>query len=291
MTLLEVTVILTILVALAGLMIPFFSTTIRNSAQDSTSAISLAEMDKLMQLYYSLFHKEPNNLEALINGVSGTSSLDPDCSGAVAAADKVYCKIICATCFSPLVLTTEGLTSLNLAGITSLYYNDPDTEDATLHSTLIPEKAPSAVAQVIMPATWNGGAGATLEDYLAAVFGSASRKFDGNCYDYVAFGIGNQSSLTGTVMASAPVYFSDQPGETGQTLKYNRFVALYQVDKTTTAFAPIQAANPLGGSRKGCVAGIEPAKFVGSVVAGNTAYGPLIGLANQVRSAEKAPVQ
>ena len=73
LTLLELTVVMTILVALAGLMVPrvrgFFG-----AAQDSTSVSSLAEVDKMMESYYTRFGKEPNNMEALINGSAGTST-------------------------------------------------------------------------------------------------------------------------------------------------------------------------------------------------------------------------
>ena len=70
LTLLELTVVMTILVALAGLMVPhvrgFFG-----AAQNSTSVSSLAEVDKWIQSYNTKFMKEPNNMEALINGVGG----------------------------------------------------------------------------------------------------------------------------------------------------------------------------------------------------------------------------
>ena len=54
LTLIELTVVMTILVALAGLMVPqvrgFFS-----AAQNSTSVSSLAEVDKMMESYYTRF--------------------------------------------------------------------------------------------------------------------------------------------------------------------------------------------------------------------------------------------
>ena len=68
MTLLELTVVLFILLALAGLMIPSFDRSIATRTDDSTSVSSLAEVDKWMQSYNSVFMKEPNNMEALING-------------------------------------------------------------------------------------------------------------------------------------------------------------------------------------------------------------------------------
>jgi type II secretory pathway pseudopilin PulG len=295
-TLLELTVILVILVALAGLMIPYFSGSIKTSTMNSTAVSSLAEMDKLMQSYNTMYLKEPNNMEALINGTAYTLPTDPNilpdpnCTGAVGAVDMLYCKMICTGCFKPLPLTAERLSSLNMAGITSLYYNNPNTVDATLTATVTPERTlndvtPSYVAQVVIPtaSTWAvKNPGATIEDYLAAVFGSSSKKFDSICYDYVAFGIGNQSSLTGTVMATAPVYFSDQIATADQASTYNRFVALFQVDR-------IIAASPPSATRKGCPPSIEPAKFIGSVIPGNSPRGPLIGLAVERSSAEKAP--
>jgi len=137
-----------------------------------------------------------------------------------------------------------------MAGITSLYYNQPDTLDATFASTVAPTavSAPTillganVVAKVvnpntIYPNTWTQPTTGTptIEDYLADVFGTTASKFDGqNCYEYIAFGIGNQSALTGTVMATAPVHFNAD-GTSGPVLKYNRYVVIYQVDANNNA--------------------------------------------------------
>jgi type II secretory pathway pseudopilin PulG len=289
LTLLELTVVMTILVALAGLMVPqvrgFFS-----AAQNSTSVSSLAEVDKWIQSYNTKFMKEPNNMEALINSTGST------------APNLVYSKLMHPGYFNPIQLTSEQLTSLQMAGITSLYYNNPDTTDATFASTIggplnldtiVSGTTSNLVAQVIIPTSWPLVATGTIEDYLADVFGTTANNFDGQsstvsgrsgsqkCYDYVAFGIGNQSSLTGTMMSTAPVHFNSD-GSSGPAIKYNRFVAIYQVDAFNNQ-SPLTGVatglNPTTVLTKGCPAGIESAKFIGSVIVGNVAEGRLVGLA------------
>jgi len=121
----------------------------------------------------------------------------------------------------------------------------------------------------------------TIEDYLADVFGTTANNFDGqNCYTYVAFGIGNQSSLTGTVMSTAPVHFNAD-GSSGPNSKYNRYVAIYQVDAVNNASPIAGVATGLDPivKTKGCPSGIESAKYIGSVIAGNVTEGRLLGLA------------
>lgn len=296
LTLLELTVVMTILVALAGLTIPYVSSFF-GAARDSTSVSSLAEVDKWIQSYSTKFMKEPNNMEALINGVVGTSTTDTNCNATNAAVNTVYCKLMFPGYFSPLPLTTAHLSSLAMAGIASLYYNDPTTTNATFASTVstpLTLTAGNVVAQVVNPNTLNAGTWIppttnppatgttpTIEDYLADVFGTTAHNFDGqNCYVYVAFGVGNQSSLTGTVMSTAPVHFTSD-GSAGPVVKYNRYLAVYQVDAQNNPSPVIGVTTGLNPSvmTKGCPSGIEPAKYIGAAFAGNATEGHLQGLA------------
>ena len=144
MTLLELTVVLLILLALAGLMIPYFDRSIATRTDDSTSVSSLAEVDKWMQGYYSVYMKEPNNMEALINGAVAVTSTDPACAPATGgAANAVYCKMMYTGYFGTTTVNTAGVgadlqraLSLTMAGISHVYYNNPDTKDATFNSTI-----------------------------------------------------------------------------------------------------------------------------------------------------------
>jgi len=296
LTLLELTVVMTILVALAGLTIPYVSSFF-GAARDSTSVSSLAEVDKLIQSYDTKFMKEPNNMEALINGVVGTSTTDTNCNATNAAVNTVFCKLMFPGYFSPLALTSVQLSSLAMAGITSLYYNDPTTLNATFASTVgVPTifSTANTVAQVVnpntlYPDTWippttnppATGTTPTIEDYLADVFGTTAHNFDGqNCYVYIAFGVGNQSTLTGTVMSTAPVHFTSD-GSSGPVVKYNRYLAIYQVDAFNNPAPIVGVATGLNPTvlTKGCPSGIEPAKYLGAAFAGNVAEGHLQGLA------------
>ena len=280
MTLLELTVVLLILLALAGLMIPYFDRSIATRTDDSTSVSSLAEVDKWMQGYYSVYMKEPNNMEALINGVAGASA-NP-CDATNAALNTVYCKLMYPGYFgtttvdkSAAINSAERLRfeSLTMAGITSVYYNDPNTSDATFSSTIagdptrIDDGSIHTLATVVIPPD---SSAPTIEAYLAIVFGTTPDKFDGTCYDYVAFGIGNGSSLTGTLMSSAPVRYLSESGA-GPVEKYNYFVAIYQVDKLDAKVDP-------GASNNGCFEGTEWAKYIGSVIAGKRGDEHLLGL-------------
>jgi hypothetical protein len=274
---------MTILVALAGLMVPrvrgFFG-----AAQDSTSVSSLAEMDKLMEGYYTRFGKEPNNMEALINGTAGASTIDTNCNATNAPLNSVYCKLMYPGYFTSIPLTNAHFSSLTMAGITSLYYNNSNTDDATFASTFsasapISLTTGAYVASVAIPSSWPLVATGKIEDYLADVFGTTANNFDGqNCYTYVAFGIGNQSQLTGTVMSTTPVHFNAD-GSSGPNIKYNRFVAIYQVDASQSKFDPVDTGLDPTVKTKGCSSGIESAKYIGSVIAGNVTEGRLMGLA------------
>ncbi len=125
MTLLELTVVLLILIALAGMTIPSFDRSIVTSTENSTNLSSLAEVDKWMQSYNSIFMKEPNTMETLINGTAGTSTTD----ATNVPVNTVYCKMIQPAYFGTAAVNTAGAVaadkqralSLTMAGITSVY--------------------------------------------------------------------------------------------------------------------------------------------------------------------------
>jgi hypothetical protein len=89
--------------------------------------------------------------------------------------------------------------------------------------------------------------------HLAYAFYNNSAKyqeFDTTCYDYVAFGVGPESEMVGKVMSDAPLHFA-ATGGMGPEQKYNRFVAVFKVDKNNGT---------------GCSDNTEPAKLVGSAM-------------------------
>jgi len=165
-----------------------------------------------------------------------------------------------------------NINSLNGAGIQDVYYNDPDTSNATFASII--SGVPTTLAATDVLAAVNTD-GTSVESHLASAFERPIDSFDSTCYKYVAFGIGDQSELIGTTMNTAPVHFASQ-GNMGPALKYNRFVAIFQVDDIGTAVAGVAGAN------KGCAAGMEPAKFIGTAMAMGSMAGHLWGTSHSL---------
>ncbi|MDF1582501.1 MAG: hypothetical protein P1P78_04250 [Methyloprofundus sp.] len=286
MTLIELTVVLLVLIGLAGLMIPYVSGFV-SKTHDSTGTWNGAALDSNMQRFLTEKMRFPNRMEALINGAAGTAAAtDAICVAAV--VDTPFCKMMAPGFFGTTTANsgTPGTTamvanSLAAAGITDIFYNSPDTDNATFGSIIpgVPVKLNDGAAHILatVSADPDGVAGpiATVQGHLAAAFERPVDTFDETCYDYVVFGIGDQSELIGATMNTAPVHFASQ-GNMGPALKYNRFVAVFQVDKTGAAVAGVAGAN------KGCAAGMEPAKFVGTAMAMGSMAGHLWGTSHSL---------
>lgn len=282
MTLIELTVVLLVLIGLAGLMIPYVSGFIEKT-HDSTGTWNGAALDSNVQRYQMDKQGLPNRLEALINVAAGTA-LATDATCVAAVADTPYCKMMSTAFLSTAVVNTAGAAdeavranSLAMSGITDVYYNDPDTDNATFGSILgIPVTLNDGAAHTLATVSATPSATiTTVAQHLAEAFERTEDSFDTTCYDYVVMGIGDQSDLIGTTMNTAPVHFS-QVGAMGPALKYNRFVAVFEVDKTTALVAGVV------GTNKGCSTGMEPARFVGTAMSMGAAAGHLFGTSHSL---------
>ncbi len=282
MTLIELTVVLLVLVGLAGLLIPYVSGFV-GKTHDSTGTFNGAALDNNVQRFLTEKMRYPNRMEALINGAAGTAAAT-DATCTTAAVDTVYCKMMAPAFFGTTTAdtgtagaTTMVANSLAAAGITDIYYNNPDTDNATFASVTGGQVTLNdGAAHVLATVSATPSAGiTTVEQHLAEAFERPQDNFDSTCYDYVVFGIGDQSELIGTTMNTAPVHFAQQ-GNMGPALKYNRFVAVFQVDKTNAAVAGV------AGTNKGCAAGMEAAKFVGTAMAMGSMAGHLWGTSHSL---------
>jgi type II secretory pathway pseudopilin PulG len=285
MTLIELTVVLLVLIGLAGLLIPYVSGFV-SKTHDGTGTFNSAGLDNNIQRYIAEKTSLPNNMEALINGAAGGAGLtDVNCAGV--AVGTVYCKMMNTGFFTTAVVDSTAAVgsadlmrynSLNMAGINSLYYNEPNTDNATFGSIMpTPTALAGAATNVAIVAAVNldGVAGnEPLEDHLAAAFERPANKFDSTCYDYAVFGIGDSTDMIGKTMSTAPVHFAQQ-GTMGPVNKYNRFVAVVQIDKTGAAVGA-------GANNSGCTAGMEPAKFIGAAMAMGASAGHLWGTSHSL---------
>jgi hypothetical protein len=253
---------------------------------DSTGSFNSAALDSNIQRFMTDKMRAPNNMEALV-----------DCNDATGATCNLpantvgtYTKLMAPTMFLANALAAPSVASLSAAGITNVYYNNNATANATFNSTVdIPTSlAATSIVAKVAPLT-AGVAGfpetLTVEEHLAAAFERPVTNFDSTCYDYVVFGIGDRTELVGNTMSTAPVHFASQ-GAMGPANKYNRFVAVFQVDKvnaTVPAATPVKAPGGVpdaGGAL--CGTNVEPAKFIGSAMTMGAASGHLWGTSHSL---------
>ncbi len=205
MTLIELTVVLLVLVGLAGLMIPYVSGFV-SKTHDSTGTWNGAALDGNIQRYQMETTGLPNNLESLVQTVAGTGAVGTDCDPAAGGAiGEIYCKMMTTDFYAPVAAAAPRNMSLSMAGITDVFTMDPTTDSATFQSTVA---ASTPIVPATVLATVDGVNGGTIEAHLADAFEQDINNFDSACYDYVAFGIGDKSSLIGKTMNTAPVHFA-----------------------------------------------------------------------------------
>ena len=281
MTLIELTVVLLVLIGLAGLMIPYVSGFV-SKTHDSTGSFNSAAMDSNIQRYQGEKMRLPNNLEALVecSVPAGGAACD------AAAASAIYTKMMAPGLLAPKVVGGAARMSLRMAGITDIYYNDASTDNATFRSTVaLPTTyAATDLVAVVAPITAAAGsfpADLTVEEHMAAAFERNINNFDSACYDYVVMGIGDKSDLIGSTMNTAPVHFAQQ-GAMGPVNNYNRFVAVFQVDKINASGTPNAPGGLAANTTGDCSTNIEPAKFLGAAMAMGASSGHLWGTSHSL---------
>lgn len=272
MTLIELTVVLLVLIGLAGLMIPYVSGFV-SKTHDSTGSFNAAALDANIQRYQAEKLGFPSNMESLV-----------DTGGAM------YTKMMTTGFYTVSGAGMDGAMSLAMVGINDVINMDDATDNATFRATGANLSTPIVMGTPLAkvgPVTAGGmfPEDLTVEQHLAAAFERDQTTFDSVCYDYVAFGIGDKSDLIGSTMNTAPVHFAQQ-GAMGPANKYNRFVAVFQVDKigaTGTPNAP--GGTPATGgiaSTGDCSANVEGAKFIGSAMSMAAMSGHLWGTSHSL---------
>ncbi len=268
MTLIELSVVLLILVGLAGLLIPYVSG-FNQKTHDSANVDNLASLNNNLARYATEKNKNPKNLESLINGTAvGTpSGVCAVANGGDPAISKVYCGMLDVGVLNATTVTVPNAISLMMAGITTVLDNNGGTDNKTFKSTLptprtlitFPAGVPTPEATVGKLATIGCArkADGTVDTavgceatHLATIFGGQASLYDTACYDYVALGIGDGNDLIGTTMSSAPVHFATN-GDQGPIQNFNHYIAVYKADKSNTA---------------PCSTGTDVAKLVGAAM-------------------------
>lgn len=261
MTLIELAVVLLILIGLAGLMIPYVSGFV-DKTHDSTTTGNLSELNNNIQLFRTTHLSFPDRLESLLDAETATSN-------------TLYTKLVNKNYLLPTALNATHVSSLNKAGLVSVFDNGNATTDATFKSTSGSERTLAAGQYIatLGEAAWSGSAVTApatqagynnVQAHLAYAFGGKSTDYDVDCYDYVVMGIGDSNEMIGKTMQTAPVVFQAN-GDLAPTKKYDRFLAVFKVQKSIAAGGS-GGNNTSTGSPVTCIDQPQPATFVGAAV-------------------------
>jgi type II secretory pathway pseudopilin PulG len=267
MTLIELTVVLLILVALAGLLIPYVGSFVQKS-HDSTNSNNLAQLNSAFIRFVAEENRLPHHLDTLTNNAAtaGTGV----CAGPVNAGDP-YCGLLDATVFSkvtyaqpvdPMAPTGNAeiaYASLEKGKINMLVNNNTAAPNKTFGSQMgmvyigggSATAAPNFLTVAGVPMVGPGMSAGSIEGHMAVALGKAPMDYNSTCYDYVVLGLGDANGLVGKTIASSPVHFPEDATK-GPVEYYNHYAAVLQVDKDNTT--------------AGCSSVTEAAKFLGAVM-------------------------
>ncbi len=264
MTLIELTVVLLVLIGLAGLLIPYVSGFVGRT-HDSSGADSIQEVAKAIAGYDAKYQGYPGGLDIMTDSTNGMITYMMNSGVATATA-----------------MTAINTQSLFRGGITNLKGMCDDAADAdcaTFNPTF--DYYDSTQDWVISGngnvAIGGGAAAAPTTEALAVVAAAdvdtvcstdnAARDNDGDGtqdYIYVMLGVGPESDMTGRTVQSAPVHFA-QIGAMNANNRYNRFVAIFAVDNDNAS---------ADGSNIGKEGSSDNARFVCGAMAMSILEGP-----------------
>ena len=265
MTLIELTVVLLVLIGLAGLTLPYVSGFI-SKTHNSTSADSGSNLFTALAMYNNQFNGIPNNLNTLIDASSQAPSLYLDNTAANATNVAAAVAAGAATpfvgtptnfaAFTPitgsLANANASLAAANVTLVAQLPYGtvstNPDgTITNTVSATFSPEKLNVSLGVTTpLVSDIKSGLNYTTTNYIGGQNTSISGVLGYNVpsgHSLIVMGVGAGNSAVGKSLASVPVHFGDK-GSLQPQLTYSRFLAAIDVDSA---------------------AGTAPAKIVGIV--------------------------
>jgi len=242
MTLIELTVVLLVLVGLAGLLIPYVSGFV-GKTHDATGSSNIQALNNAIGRY-SVEHYDnfPNEVDSLIEDGTGTvyskmmSSIMP---GMPASGGGQY--------LTGLQLTADSLASLKDVGINSVRVMDPLLDNATFGNT-VAASLPLAVGAWVAELD-----SSNININSVSISAAMGRRLDIDNNHYIVFGLGDDSTITGTTLSDVPVHFS-QNGDMGANNAYNHFVTVYEVPRADHC----AGATDVGGVLLGTQPATEP---------------------------------
>jgi len=267
MTLIELTVVLMILIGLAGLLVPYVSGFVGRT-HDSSGADAIQEVTKAISGYDAKYGGLPGNLDRLVDsngvvvpylmnsGVATATAVSTTNTVSLFRAGITQLKGVCD------IATDAACTNFNP---TFNYYKAANDWAISMNGNIsiggAAAAAPGATDTILTVApNATADVNNNVEDICGITNAAVDANTDGtNDYIYVMLGVGPSSDMTGRTVQSAPVHFA-QVGAMNANNRYNRFLGIFKVDN-----------DPAVGPGPG---GIENATLVCSVMSMSRIEGP-----------------
>jgi len=276
MTLIELTVVLLVLVGLAGLMIPYVTGFI-GKTHDATGSSNTKAIGSAITRFENSIGRYPDNLDSLISGAGATGG---------SLIDYTMCDVM------PNMMCTDaatdyGFTALDLSAVDAAGSILPATANGEVCGSLMKAGIDNVIDMNVLGTT---GFNATFANSLGSVpLGNAMAQtcvgmvvgidaanvatafgIDTTNKQYVIFGMGQGSELIGKTVQEAPVHFA-KDATYNASQAYNRFGVVFEVDNdVATVKASVDAMR---------------AKYVGTVMLMNKVVGLQSELASYYTSA------
>jgi len=249
MTLIELTVVLLVLVGLAGLMMPYVGSFV-GKTHDATGAQNANRSGEALVRYNTTHNGFPTGLDSLLSdtlGVTSAEVIDYTMSEVMLGAMGNATPHVAALAnygWSVLDLSTDLSVcgSLGKAGLNKV----TDMLAVPVNPTF--DNAASAVDVELMTVAMNGSVSACVGNVVAmsdtAIETALGIKADAD-KTYIVFGIGQRNSAIGKTLQEAPVHFAKN-ADMNASKAYNRFVAIFAADNTATTTAAAGHATYVG---------------------------------------------
>lgn len=295
MTLIELTVVLLVLVGLAGLVVPYVGG-FNEKTHDSVNSGNLSGLNDAFGRYVNEKGRLPPHLDLLVNSADAAANAGTGACKQAQTKGDPYCGLMNTAVFDTTTPTKQYLgatgsdaivrESLATSGINMVVANNPlavsKTFDASTSMIYLKNKDyyDGTVQAMDFSAAYFLQVGAadagSVEKHLAKALGRDPMVYNTTCYDYVVMGIGDNSELIQSTTTNAPVVLVNDP-DNAPSARYAHYMAVIQVDKDNSS-------TPMMGAP--CSTVTEKAKFLG-VVANVPASesGSLVGVRTQLNTA------
>ena len=224
LTLLELVVVLTILVAVSGLIIPILGN-FTHRANVASCTVNITEMDKIIQSFHALYAQYPDRFDNVANAIYNGSN-----TGYVLDGSQGDYK---TASFVPQNLSSDDAKALVNAGITQLMTIQPNamykqgewTPTAWPYGT---DMLDNTGQPVVIPS--NPVAAGLNVAYLTEFGKRLMGVPEGSHNQYVIFGLNKPCTLFRNMVSEPPYHFADTPTEDPATW-YMCFAAVFMVER------------------------------------------------------------